>query len=170
MSNNTSPNEEINKWIELKLFFDGRFTKPLQHPEYILYFILVIIGFGGLGVWSCFFSFTHENIISNLMSFAVAIIATGSIDLMFTTNEAIKYPLLFLAIIIIFASFGLYILSINVVYGAGYIIAIPITLFALYVWWIANSENANLTKNYFREQSTASMTLNQSLNDYDESR
>lgn len=167
--------ETISKWKELGVFIKFRIKKPIDHPEFIGYFILIIIGFGAIGIWACFLNintnedFNHENILINLSTFSVAIIATGSIELMFIKDDILKYPLLFisLTLIIITATFFL-IVFYNANNNYMYFIAIPLVIFLLLTWWIANADNTNLTKNFFKEQSTISKDLSNSLNDYDE--
>ena len=167
------PPEKISKWEELKVFFKNRFTSPIEHPEYVFYFIIVIIGFGAIGVWSSLYVeyynkvYNHSNVISNLLSFSVAIIATGSIELMFVENKFIRKTLFLISVFIIFTSCILFLLSMKINSSNGYWIAIPFSLFSLYIWWIANADNANLTKNFFVEQSDASKILNSSLEDYE---
>jgi len=84
-----SPNQKVSKWNELYLFFSERFNSPIEHPEYILYFIIIIIGLGGISIWTSLFVEYHEfifnnkNVIGNLLTFSVAILATGSIEMMF---------------------------------------------------------------------------------------
>lgn len=167
------PKEKISKWNELLIFFKNRFTSPLDHPEYVLYFIFVIIGFGATGIWSSLHSeyyskvYSHSNVISNLLSFGVAIISTGSIELMFVENKIIKLPLFLISVGIIFISCVIFISTININDSIIYFIAVPFVLFSLYIWWIANADNANLTKNFFIEQSKVSKKLSDSLEDYE---
>lgn len=164
----------VSKWNELKIYFSGRTTKPIKHPEFIFYFILVIIGFGAIGVWSSFvggakdLSFNHSNLINNIASFSVAIIAAGSVELMFTENKHIKNTLSFitLGIIAVSAVFFIVLFNTNNIYL--YLLAVPFGIVSLYIWWIANADNANLTKDFFVEQSEKSNNLSNSLDDYDE--
>jgi len=167
--------ETISKWKELGIFIKSRIKIPFAHPEFLGYFILVIIGFGAIGIWACFLNsnigedFNHGNMLVNLSTFSVAIIATGSIELMFVKDEVLKYPLLFISLtsIIITAAFFL-IVFYNADNNFMYFIAVPLVVFSLLTWWIANGDNVNLTKNFFREQSQSSKDLSNSLNDYDE--
>lgn len=168
-----SPNQKVSKWNELYLFFSERFNSPIEHPEYILYFIIIIIGLGGISIWTSLFVEYHEfifnnkNVIGNLLSFSVAILATGSIEMMFVENKYIKNTLFLISLGVIIISCLLYLFFFNCNSYNGYIIAIPLYLFSLYIWWIANADNANLTKNFFVEQSEASKILNNSLEDYE---
>jgi hypothetical protein len=167
-----TPIEPISKWLELKLFFNKRIKTPIEHPEFIFYFILVIIGFGGIGIWySIYFELSkeicvHSNILGNILSFSIAIIAAGSLELMFVENKAIKNPLLLISLIIIVLAITLFFVFINLNNPLNYFFVIPIGLLSLFVWWIGNAENSNLTRNYFKDQSDESKKLNQSLDNY----
>lgn len=167
-----TPKEVISKWLELKLFFNKRIITPFDHPEFIFYFLLVIIGFGGIGIWySIYYEvskviFLHSNIIGNILSFSVAIIAAGSLELMFVENKAIKNPLLLISLIIIVLITILFFVFINLNNPLNYFFVIPIGMFSLFVWWIGNAENSNLTRNYFKVHSDESKKLNKSLDSY----
>ena len=43
--------KELSKWKYLRNFLLDRLKSPARHPEFILYFILIIIGFGSIGVY-----------------------------------------------------------------------------------------------------------------------
>lgn len=165
---------KISKWNELRLYFSGRTTSPFDHPEFILYFILVIVGFGAIGVWSSFLGhekgsvFNHTNLINNIASFSIAIIAGGSIELMFTENKYIKNTLSFITLSIIAISVVSFMVLFNTNNLYLYFLAIPFGIISLYIWWIANADNANLTKNFFIEQSEKSSNLSKSLDDYND--
>lgn len=169
-----SPKEKISKWLELKLFFSNRIVTPICHPEFIIYFILIIIGFGGIGIWFCIYDeyskniFNHLNVMSNMLSFSVAIVAAGSIELMFVDNKILKSPLLLISVGIIILSSLCYLMLINHNDPLYYLFVIPLAFFSLFIWWIANAENSNLTKDYFIEQSNESKKFNLSLDDYEQ--
>ena len=165
---------KISKWEELGLFFKSRFSTPAEHPEYILYFFLIVIGFGAMGVWTSIYVesqnaiFNHHDLIANISSFSIAIMATGSIELMFIKNEVIGTSLFFITLILIVIGVIAFLVSMSIDDLCAYYVAIPVALLALLVWWIANAENANLTKNFFKEQSNATKKFNESLDKYDE--
>lgn len=164
---------KISKWRELWGFFKQRTKSPFQHPEYVFYFLVVIIGFGAIGIWTALYTessnsaYSHLNVINNLVSYAVAIIATGSIELVFIQNKIIKHTIFIISIGILAFSGLIFFFSINNNNIYAYWLAIPFSLFALFVWWIANAENANLTIDFWDKQSNSSKKLNKSLEDYE---
>jgi hypothetical protein len=162
---------KISKWIELKDFYKDRIISPLDHPEYILYFILIVIGFGAISIWYTIYTesmndvFNHKNLINSIASFSVAIMASGSIELMFAETKAIKITLFFTTLALIIIGFLLFF---TCVCTDQYLLTILFALGSLFIWWIANAANANLTKDYFVEQSEESEKLNHSLDKYNE--
>lgn len=162
---------KISKWFELKEFFKERIITPLNHPEYILYLLIIVIGFGAMSIWYTLYSeyqkciFSNENIIISIASFAITIMASGSIELMFAENKAIKTSLFFTTLGLIVVGLILFFVCIKT---NRYFLTILFALGALFIWWIANAENANLTKDYFVEQSEESQKLGNSLNQYGE--
>ena len=165
--------EKISKWDELKEFFSDRRTSPWEHPEYILYFLIVIIGFGAIGIWTSWYTesigkiFNHASLLDNIANFSVAIVATGSIELMFVKKDTIRRTLFLISIgYMLVAGLGFF-FTINCNSTKGYWIAIPLGILALYIWWIANADNANLTENFFKQQSNATKELGDNLDDYD---
>jgi amino acid transporter len=109
----------------------------------------------------------HKDVIASISSFSVAILAAGSIELMFTKNDVLKITLFLITLTLIAIGLLGFYFSLKINNPHAYFVAIPIALFALFVWWIANAENANLTKNFFKEQSKTSQELNKSLDQYE---
>lgn len=166
--------EKISKWNELSTFFNNRTKSPIDHPEFIFYFIIVIIGFGAIGVWTSWYTeshnseFNHVSLIGDISSFSLAVLATGSIELMFIQNKYINRTLFLISVGIISIASVLFFITMDINSIDAYLIAIPLSILSLYIWWIANAENANLTKNFFVSQSEKSKELNKSIDDYDE--
>lgn len=164
---------KVSKWNELKAFFLTRLKSPLEHPEYILYFLAIVIGAGGVGIWVGIaerleIGEGHDIlIIQSISAFSVAVIATGSIELFFVNNKYIKTTLFIISFCFIALSIVSYLISTKMTGNTGYYLAIPTCLLALLIWWVANADNANLTKNFFKSQSEESKKLNESLNEYD---
>ncbi|WP_282085281.1 hypothetical protein [Aquimarina algiphila] len=165
--------DKVSKWSELKDFFLVRLSSPLEHPEYILYFLAIVIGAGGIGIWVGIaerfdIGEAHDTlIIQSISAFSVAVIATGSIELFFVKNKYIKTTLFIISFCFIALSIVSYLISTKMSGSNGYYLAVPTCILALLVWWIANADNSNLTENFFRRQSEESKKLNESLNEYD---
>jgi len=165
----------IDKWKELKIFIRDRFFKPFHHPEFVLYFLVIIVGLGAIGVWHTIYVenlkevIDHSNIIENIASFSVAIIATATIELLFTDKLVIKKPLTVISVgIISLAIITFLLVAVPERNSYWYFAAIPFMIFSLIAWWIANADNQGLTQSFFDEQSDQSIEFAQSVRDYDE--
>ena len=145
---------ERQKWVLLGKFLNTRLKKPLNHPEFIFYFILVIIGVGAIGIYTSVFGESlpdtkNKFIISNMASYFLAIIATGTVELIFIQEKNIKRAILLLSVGAIFLNTFLFFLCIHY---ATYWLAAPGLLIALIVWWIANAENANIIEGTYNSE------------------
>lgn len=163
---------EISKWVELFQFFSRRCTLPFQHPEFILYFFLVVIGFGASGIWAGLViennkeTFDHLSMVLSISSYAVALLSTGSVELMFNDDKVTRRPLMLISISLIALSLLALLLCLTTSTTWGYSISTLFAIVALVVWWIANAENASLTKAYYQEQSDKTKELNEELDEY----
>jgi hypothetical protein len=160
--------EGISKWKNLRDFISRRTLRPFSHPEFIGYFILVIIMIGGIGVWSnLLIEDSPVSISKNLNAYSLAIISAGSIELIFTNNKVLKKTLTIISIGVLVVYIGLYFILTddNLIMLS---LSTLLSIFALYIWWIANAENTNLTENFFIENSNISKDLADSLSKIDE--
>lgn len=142
---------EENKWKKLAEFFYHRLKRPLKHPEFILYFLLVIVGIGAIGIYTAILgeeipSNKKDYVISNMASYFLAIIATGSVELIFIQEVNIKRSILLVSIAAIFINTFLFFLSIKF---SSFWFATPGLIIAVLIWWIANAENTNIIESTF---------------------
>jgi len=96
--------KELSKWKYLRNFLLDRLKSPARHPEFILYFILIIIGFGSIGVYiSIFCDFSEDkwerNITLSMSSYFFAIVSTGAVELLFVKDKYIRNAILLIAIL-----------------------------------------------------------------------
>lgn len=142
---------EDNKWSQLGTFLKNRLKEPFKHPEFVLYFVIIIGGFGAIGIYSAIFCKnlpTNRNdfVIANIASYFLAVIATGSVELIFLQKSNIKRAIFLLSIGAISINTLLFFLSTQLTS----FLAASIGLFiALTVWWIANAENTNIIEPTF---------------------
>lgn len=158
--------KEENKWKLLGQFLALRIKKPLRHPEYIIYFGLVIIGFGAIGIYAAIFSekipgTRNDFIISNIASYFLAIIATGTVELIFIEEKKIKRSILLLSIAVI--CFNTVLFFISTTYSSYWFASFGL-LIALTVWWIANAENPNIIEKTYNDEVRKEARNNHGLN------
>lgn len=142
---------EDNKWLQLWTFLIDRVRKPFKHPEFVFYYILVIVGVGAIGIYSAIFSQDipknrNDFIISNIASYFLAVIATGCVELIFIQRNNLKRAILLLSIGAIFLNTFLFFLCIQF---SSYLIASIGLFVSLTVWWIANAENTNIIESTY---------------------
>jgi predicted neutral ceramidase superfamily lipid hydrolase len=142
---------EDNKWQQLWIFLKGRVRNPFKHPEFVFYFILVIVGVGAIGIYSSIFSQNlpecrKDFIISNMASYFLAVIATGSVELIFIQKTNLKRAIFLLSIGAIFLNTFLFFLCVQ---SSSYYIASIGLFVSLTVWWLANAENTNIIEASF---------------------
>jgi glucan phosphoethanolaminetransferase (alkaline phosphatase superfamily) len=156
---------EVSKWELLREFFIERLKNPLAHPEFFGYLFVVVIGFGGFGVWFEIYdqnqenTFNHIELSKALIGFSVAIVTAGCIELMFVKSAKIKNSLFFLSFIMIIVMVVSYFIVREFNSCKVYWLSIPISLVAIFTWWIGNGRNSNLTDDFFDDQSEETKRL-----------
>jgi hypothetical protein len=175
---NTSKNEKENdaKWIELGNFIYKRLKEPLRHPEFIFYFLFVVICIGACEIWSSIYIenqatlINHKNIIVHIICYSIAIISSGAIELFFIESENYpRKPIVPITIFLFLVCIVFFFLSFIVIEEWGYIFGALSVIFSLIIWWIGNAENSNLTdKSFFSLQSDKSKELSKALDGYEE--
>jgi hypothetical protein len=130
-------------WRELGEFLLYRIKKPVGHPTYWFYFILVLLGAGGIGVWKAiFFEKSHIAIASNLMTFFPAVAAASAFEIVL--NDKLPKSAKSFTMVIGGVLIGA-VIYIWVHESEGAVkCAVVATLIASLLWWIANAENYSL--------------------------
>jgi protein-S-isoprenylcysteine O-methyltransferase Ste14 len=147
-------------------FLSLRTSKPAKSIAYWLYFIFVIVIIGILGsLITTYIEFLPhkeeitkmDSISYNLISFAIVLMCTSAIELIFinpTENDdeakfsEISNGIVMTGVILIISSilFGLSIFLINFLSGVRLTISIFVCLLALYTWWITNARSLSVLK------------------------
>lgn len=130
-------------WRELGEFLLKRLKKPVAHPTYWFYFILVLLGAGGIGVWKAiFFEKSNVSIASNLMTFFPAVAAASAFEIVL--NEKLPKSAKSFTMVIGGLLIGA-VIYIWVHESEGAIKCAGVaTLIAAVLWWVANAENYSL--------------------------
>lgn len=155
---NDTPTDKItNYWQEFKITLKERLVKPCNHPTFVMYFFVIIVVIGGLGllepIVSCFVLETlpladfPKTLVSATYTYFVAIAATAAVDLILSYHKK-KYLLMFflLGLIIVFFCFLFavtYSTFLKRPLDAGYPAVLGYVM-ALFLWWIGNANNAKL--------------------------
>lgn len=147
--------ERPSKWRALGDFIKERLKEPLNHPEFIIYFIVITVIVGAIDVWAAWYlefhpsghsDFLHLRI--SIIGYSIALVSTGGIDLIFSTEKNIKKIIQLIAYSTMIIGVCIFFICFNITVGWSIFIAIVWAIFSLMIWWIANAENANLTNYY----------------------
>ena len=162
-----------SKWTLLGEYFSEQLKTPLKHPEFIFYFLFILIGFGAVGVWTTLGieSNSHagrddKNIILSIIGYGLPIIAAGSVDLIFTKEKYLRNSIKIIAFSMVPIGILLLFLCFQLDVFWGYVCSIFGCILSWVIWWIANAENANLIDNtYYDEMSQTTENLGRNLTD-----
>lgn len=137
------------------------FKKPWKAPSFILYFIVMVIGFGGIGVFLSIYQLHYYRkivkeqlestidiirsaIAQNMMTYAIAIIVPAALVIFLhiiipKAKHKISHSIITIAVLLCV------ILIVCFTYIKGSFVVASISVFLSWVFWvIANSENETL--------------------------
>lgn len=135
-----------------------RFKLPWDFFAFKSYFLLVIIGFGGLGVFIKIYELCKASsgngyvIAQDMSTYAIAIIAASSVDLNLSLNINSKPSLTIMSISLIGVAILLMVLCFNIDSYWALLPAIGVVLIALLVWILANADNENLSDSTYYDK------------------
>lgn len=173
MSKNASATEywrsqmvDYQKWYDLRNLIIERAKKPTGHPEFILYFIFIIIGIGLAGVFIAieieirktfagYETITHSNITMSFATYFIALLTSASADLILSSNEENR-SFKIVGVCAVLFGVGLFWLTQVLDEKWSYAPALLGSILALAAWWLANAENPNLTPKKEPEDATPS--------------
>lgn len=143
-----------NVYIGWKSLLDElarRLKKPIHHPSFVLYFFVIIILIGAAGFWiSLFRELSNEPNCRNwiilprtLSTYLLAILTAGSTELILLSEQTRSLRMFAISTLIIGLIFSIFgqVLTKSIF---ALLFAILGTAIALYIWWIANSDNIRL--------------------------
>lgn len=152
-----SKDTDINSFALLYDFLKYRCKRPSKHFTFVAYFLVIIMLVGGSGVWAPYILSVSIDIppsseilkisVGELYTLMVGLCATSTVDLLFSRDSE-RYVSMFaiacLVIVVGLAFFSFLVISHDnrnhlalLCSGLGYVLS-------LFLWWIANGDNANL--------------------------
>lgn len=127
-----------------------KFKLPWKCTAFILYFIFIIVLFGGVSIIAtiyeefCKESFNFSTLSRSIATTASAIVAASLVELNLSYNIKFMPSLTIITISIVGVSFALFLWVFNISSGWSLLPAILSYAICLFVWIIANSENEKL--------------------------
>jgi hypothetical protein len=159
----------FKSWTYLFLTLLKRFIEGFKHIDFLIYFLVVILIVGGLGISPILYKIylqgadTPENLneLSRALStYFITIIATSSADLILNKlpdpkeARSLRMPALTCLII---GGISIFMIQYNLIPQYSLNIAIYATFGALFLWWITNSTDGKYKLDDQNEQFTAPM-------------
>jgi len=138
---------EENYWPDFFSFLNKRIKKPIGHPSYWFYFLVIVTGAGGIGVWKAvFLDKCFQAVASNLMTFFPAVAAASAFEIVlgkddYKTPKSARVATLFVGLLLIVA---VAIIWPNDSTALATVTGTIAALISLVLWWIANAENTAL--------------------------
>lgn len=157
--NNTPDNApaQPNYWREFRETLKERIHAPRKHPTFVMYFIGIIILFGGFSWWlepvisSVLLGNWPEiewvRLISGCYAYFVAIAATAAVDLILSLNQQKSLRMFFVVGVLCVFICAFFAAIAGTVMGNTKVAVWPSVIgyiLALFLWWVGNANNANL--------------------------
>lgn len=137
-------NDTRNHWPDLYHFLRRRATNPWNHPSFLFYFVVAVVGFGGVGVWRTLLVDSSATALSsNLLTYFPAVAAASAFDIVLNRDE----PKFCRSLAVVVGA--LLLLACILMHVWGYtcrssVLGVVATLVAWALWWVSNAENKNL--------------------------
>jgi hypothetical protein len=145
-----------NYWDILKSFISERITEPIKHPSFVMYFFIIIVMVGSIGIYDIIImsiknrDFDIESFVSNASNIFLALIAGSAVELILINEEDLKHPyrkndIRILGTVFLIIGFLFWMFSKSFIdQWFGLVASIIGLIFGFVVWWISNAGNPNL--------------------------
>ena len=140
---NPSTHENYSGFKEVWKYIREAFSAEYCHWVCLVYFFVVVVLFGGAGLWESLCNVSMPNSVMACNTIALSVATSACVDLLFSNkNRPLQaLGLSFLVAVILLHLFALFSKSVFWISG---LLAILAWLFAHVVWWIINAHNPNL--------------------------
>ncbi|WP_430504698.1 hypothetical protein [Ralstonia pseudosolanacearum] len=148
----TESRDWTRHWAALKHELTLRAVEPFESPTFVFFFLAIVVGIGGVGIWIELFKLTRplgtpdplDGLITSLIAFFFALVGTSCTQLIIEESES--KALRALAQVVLFLAFvGAVLATAGVGSGqAGIWTWTLASIAALVVWWLANAKSPGL--------------------------
>lgn len=146
------PVDNPNYWQELWGELLDRLSKPWRHPTFVMYFLGIIIFFGGFGwlepvvrrwvLGTLAPDAFLQTFISAIYTYSLAVTATAAVDLILCYHQRKSLLMFFLLCAVVVFLCALFAAMLE--NGVAIYLAIFGYLMSLLLWWLGNANNAKL--------------------------
>jgi hypothetical protein len=150
-------NEQPDLFEELRKEIFNRTKKPLKHPSFIIFFILAVLGFSATGIWLELYEYVYisskepadsinrlGSLRTAVITFFPAVAGTAAMQLIWSEQAKHFRSVAFLTLVIFFVVAIWIFPDSRITIGSALIVGSIASLFSVYVWWIANANQADL--------------------------
>lgn len=140
----------MEEWKELRREI-GEKLKEIFRPIMLLYFLTVVVLVGGLGAWIQLYRLNYGNFFESLGTYAVAILASASFELVMPNSDRISkslrmlgYAALLVGIVLTIPTMHANSLWEGEKYFLSVAPAVVLTIISWFLWTLASSDNTKL--------------------------
>ena len=162
------------RWAALGRELALRAVEPIEHPTFVFFFLAVVVGVGGIGIWVELLKLLRpqgtpdpfDGLLTSLIAFCFALVGTSCTQLIIEESET-KALRALAQLVLLLAIFGGALAIVGV--GAGEAGLWPWTfasIAALVVWWLANANSPGLRDPDAPTGGAVTKTLPGNLADY----
>lgn len=149
-SSNTSQSLFLDLWKEVV----ERTKKPKGHPSFVIFFVIAVLGFGALGIWIELYGYIYPDLMpwppqptdalrTAVLTFFPAVAGTAAMQLVWAESSKHFRSAAFL-VLVVFLVAALLVSPSRITNESALIVGVIASLLSLWVWWIANSTQADL--------------------------
>jgi hypothetical protein len=128
-----------------------KMKRPWAHPPFVMYFVIIIIGVGGLGAWieisKAYQAPSPAALVTasrSLSTYLLAILSAAAADLIISQSPLNRSTIM-LAISVLIVGAALALIGfVSLSYKLGLVCSVVGTLAAWFLWIVANSDNQKL--------------------------
>jgi hypothetical protein len=152
---------EENGFILFKEWLEETIKKPVKRFNFWVYFIVGIIGIGGIGIWASFFkqAAALPKTLFAILTFYLATAASSCMAFIFTETEK-----KFVRGFSIFSAFLLMVSAVFILIYSSYVFAVLASFYSLLLWWLSNANNPDLS-DIGKPDAPVGGDINQQMND-----
>lgn len=125
-----------------------RTIEPVAHPSFVAYFLVAIVGFGGLGVWLELYRYIYaaqpapplDGLRVAINTFYPTLAGAASLQLLWAENDKKELRSVAVLLFVLFIAIALWVSPPVIENKPAIITGSLVSIAALWCWWIANAD------------------------------
>ncbi|WP_155625332.1 hypothetical protein [Burkholderia vietnamiensis] len=173
----TASRDWTRHWAALKRELAQRAVEPFESPTFVFFFVTIVVGIGGIGIWVELFKFFKltrphgipdplDGLITSLIAFFFALAGTSCTQLIIEESESKALRALGLVVLFL-TGVGAVLATAGVGSGrAGIALWTLASIASLGVWWLVNAKSPGLRDPDAPTGGAVTRTLPGNISDY----